>query len=420
MTYTIRIPNIKLKLRDKRRLKRLLLRVGLPSALVLIVLWSVGVTPFEALLAVLSWAGVMGFGVGSFLLLWSGSRLMDRKPQTLPVQSVREPKPVVEPKPSNLQTILDAHKIKGRVVGEEENDFLHRYLVHLDMGTDPNVLTKREGVLKFRLKDDRLSVFPDNDRGLMVIQSVKRSRPVIQFEDMLQYETDARIPFVLGLDQTTGQPVIPDMSEMPHVLVGGETGSGKSSAMIAIVEGIRHHRPEVGFRIVDPKKLDFARYEDDLPVVYDVDEAFIVLSNVVRLMDARYDTLHNERLTNVVDYNGTMPLLVVIIDEFCSLVKRKRGVVEPLSRILAEGRAAGIFCMLGTQRPDATVVEGLLKVNMPARLGLRVSDDTNGKIIMGETKTGIDKLLGNGDMLLSWRDQITRIQGAYCGSVTYR
>lgn len=237
----------------------------------------------------------------------------------------------------------------------------------------------------------------------------------------------AAVPLVLGHD-TTGSSVIVDLAKMPHLLVAGSTGSGKSVALNAMLMSLlcRRSPDELKLILIDPKRLEFAPYADIphllFPIVTDPRKASPVLAWVVRTMEERYQEMALRGVRNVDDYNkycaehagAPMATIIVVIDELADLMMTASREIETLiARIAQMARAAGIHLLVATQRPSVDVITGLIKVNFPSRISFRVTSKIDSRTILDSS--GAEKLLGRGDMLFldSARAQLVRVHGAY-------
>ncbi len=236
------------------------------------------------------------------------------------------------------------------------------------------------------------------------------------------------LPLVLGKD-TIGNDVIVDLVRMPHLLIAGSTGSGKSIALNTMLVSLLCKRTpdEMRLVLIDPKRLEFASYADIahllFPIVTDPQEASPVLGWVVQEMERRYEQMAACGVRNVSDYNrctkhashtDPLPYIVVVIDELADLMMTAGREVEDLiTRITQMARAAGIHMIVATQRPSVDVITGLIKVNFPSRISFRVTSKIDSRTILD--CSGADKLLGRGDMLFldAATSALRRVHGAY-------
>ncbi|MFC1854265.1 DNA translocase FtsK [Candidatus Dependentiae bacterium] len=225
----------------------------------------------------------------------------------------------------------------------------------------------------------------------------------------------AKLPLVLGADGV-GQPVIEDLSQMPHLLVAGSTGSGKSVCMHSIISSLLMSKnpDELKLVLIDPKRLEFAPYYDIpyllFPVITHVEKATSALKWLSFEMERRYEFMAKLGVRNISEYQEKlevlgcddefekMPFIVVVVDELADLMMiGGRDVEGYLVRIAQMARAAGIHMVVATQRPSVDVVTGLIKVNFPSRIAFRVSSKVDSRTILDAS--GAEKLIGRGDML---------------------
>ena len=232
----------------------------------------------------------------------------------------------------------------------------------------------------------------------------------------------------LGKD-VAGAPVFSNIESLPHLLVAGATGTGKSVCINAcMLSMLFKARPEeLKFIMIDPKKVEFGRYKGIphllIPIVTENKQAAGALMWAVEEMNRRYELIGQMDVTNIDGYNKvvkgkpelgeTLPRIVIVIDEFSDLMQSVRDPVEGLVLSLAQkARAAGIHLIIGTQRPDASVITGTIKSNIPGRISCRVASHIDSKTVLDSS--GAEKLLGNGDMLYkSGAIKMSRVQGAY-------
>ncbi len=238
----------------------------------------------------------------------------------------------------------------------------------------------------------------------------------------------SRIAACLGAD-VAGRPIIFDIQAMPHMLIAGATGTGKSVCINSIIMSILYKADpsEVKLILIDPKKVEFAMYRDlphlYAPVVSDPKKAAGALNSAVNEMERRFELIEEVGVRNIAGYNKItegdperppLPQMVIIIDELADLMMTAPAEVETaICRLAQKARAAGIHLVVGTQRPSVDVITGLIKANIPSRIAFAVSSAVDSKIIL-ET-TGADKLIGRGDMLFSpiGANKPVRVQGAY-------
>jgi S-DNA-T family DNA segregation ATPase FtsK/SpoIIIE len=236
----------------------------------------------------------------------------------------------------------------------------------------------------------------------------------------------SRLNFVIGRD-IAGLPVIADLARMPHVLVAGQTGSGKSVMINAILTSLLYRNTPADLKLilVDPKQVELKPYDDIphllTPVITEPEKCISALKWAVAEMERRYKALADLGRRNIEEYNNiqkgeSMPYIVIVIDELADLMMMAARDVEALIvRIAQKARAVGIHLVLATQRPSVDVITGLIKANVPARIAFTTASQVDSRTIIDQI--GAEKLLGQGDMLLLTADmpKPKRVQGAFIG-----
>ncbi len=278
-------------------------------------------------------------------------------------------------------------------------------------------------------------VAPIPGKPVVGIEIPSPHRETVFFKDIVEetpfFSSDIKLPLVLGR-LASGEPAIAGLAAMPHLLVAGSTGTGKSVFINTLICSLlfRYSPQQLKLILVDPKMVELSMYEGIphllLPVVVDSRKAAISLRWAVEEMERRYTLMHqmgvrhvdgyNERLQETGETEETpfMPYLVIVIDEYADLMAVVPKDVElSIARLAQKARASGIHLVLATQRPSTDVVTGTIKANFPSRISFRVASSIDSKTILD--RTGADRLLGNGDMLFHSAGFTTlkRIQGAY-------
>ena len=264
--------------------------------------------------------------------------------------------------------------------------------------------------------------------GFEVANKIKES---VRFADIAQSrefsQNIGKLPMIVGQDPL-GNNIVVDLASMPHMLIAGSTGSGKSVALNAMLVSLlcKFNPDELKLIIIDPKRLEFAAYQDIahliFPIVIDPRKAFPVLKWVVATMEERYETMAGFGVRNITEYHMLkkgldaphMPYMVVIIDELADLMMTTGKEIEDvLARIAQMARAAGIHMIIATQRPSVDVITGTIKVNFTARISFKVTSKVDSRTILDVG--GAEKLLGRGDMLFIHGNDpnIRRVHGAY-------
>lgn len=270
---------------------------------------------------------------------------------------------------------------------------------------------------------------PIPGRSVVGFEVANKQRKDVPLSDIIRsadFQNSAMsLPLVLG-QNTVGAQVIVDLVKMPHLLIAGSTGSGKSIALNTMLMSLlcKCTPDELKLILIDPKRLEFASYADIahllFPIITDPKKAAPVLRWVVAQMEERYEKMAYKGVRNILDYNKDvvkeekLPFIVVIIDELADLMMTAgRDIEDLIARITQMARAAGIHMIVATQRPSVDVITGLIKVNFPSRISFRVTSKVDSRTILD--CNGADKLLGRGDMLFldSHNATLRRVHGAY-------
>jgi S-DNA-T family DNA segregation ATPase FtsK/SpoIIIE len=248
-------------------------------------------------------------------------------------------------------------------------------------------------------------------------------RSVMETREWQVFERQAQVPVPLGLG-SGGEPVFADLARMPHTLIAGATGSGKSVCMNTVITGLLMSRTPAQVRMVmvDPKRVELTPYAGIphlyTPVVVEADRAVATLKALIAEMMGRFRVLEQAGVKNIVGFNDKsptkMPYLVILVDELADLMLQAANEVERLLVRLAQlGRATGVHLVVATQRPSVDVVTGLIKANFPSRISFAVMSQIDSRTVLDAT--GGEKLLGRGDMLYLPIDKAKpqRVQGAF-------
>ena len=270
----------------------------------------------------------------------------------------------------------------------------------------------------------RIATIPGSNTVGIELPKVSRENVFLReiISDKNFKRKDIKLPIALG-KSISGEPITSDLSSMPHLLIAGTTGSGKSVCINTIILSLIYkHTPEVcKFILIDPKMLELSTYEGIphllCPVITEAKKAASVLGWVVKEMESRYRLMTREGVRNIDGYNQKhkvkMPYIVVIVDEMSDLMlvagKEIENYIQKLSQM---ARAAGIHIIMATQRPSVDVITGTIKANFPTRISFQVTSKIDSRTILGEQ--GAEQLLGKGDMLyMSSANRITRIHAPY-------
>ncbi|MBR4129996.1 MAG: DNA translocase FtsK 4TM domain-containing protein [Bacteroidaceae bacterium] len=289
-------------------------------------------------------------------------------------------------------------------------------------------------------------IAPIPGKGTIGIEVPNLKPQMVSMESILNsrkfQETDYELPMALG-KTITNEVYIADLTKMPHLLVAGATGQGKSVGLNVIITSLlyKKHPSELKLVMIDPKKVEFNLYapivnhflaqvegneDKEEPIITDVNKVIQTLKSLCIEMDNRYDLLKKAHARNVKEYNEKfrdrqlnpqnghrfMPYIVVVIDEYGDLIMTAGKEIElPIARIAQLARAVGIHMIIATQRPTANIITGTIKANFPARMAFKVTTGVDSKTILD--RTGANQLVGKGDMLLMTGSEPVRIQCAF-------
>ena len=281
-------------------------------------------------------------------------------------------------------------------------------------------------------------IAPMPGRGTIGIEVPNRNCEIVSMRSSIQSEVfqnfKAELPVVIGRTIQNENYVF-DLADMPHLLVAGATGQGKSVGLNAIIASLLYRKDpmQLKFVLIDPKMVEFSLYKrlerhflakmesEDEAIITDSKKAVCTLNALCIEMESRLRKCGEAGVRNIKEYNekvrqreidatDIMPYIVVVIDEFADLITVEKGVELPVMRLAAKARAIGIHLIVATQRPDVKVITGTIKANFPARIAFRVQQMTDSRTILDQP--GANLLIGRGDMLLSKGGQLTRIQCA--------
>ena len=333
--------------------------------------------------------------------------------------------------------------VEGTVVQIHPGPVVTTYEFKPDAGVKYSRITGLADDLCLAMKAESVLIDRIPGKSTVGIQIPNPHRETITLRELLESDTyirsNSRLTMALG-KTIHGEPFVSDMSTMPHLLIAGSTGAGKSVSVNGMITSIlfRCTADDVRFIMIDPKRLELGMYEDIphllTPVVVDPKQASNALRWGVREMEERYKTLAAHGVRNIDQYNRniraaiaegggkdedgvdlkTMPYIVVIIDELADLMMAAgREVEEAIARIAQMARAVGIHLILATQRPSVDVITGLIKANLPARIAFRVASKIDSRTILDGN--GAEQLLGKGDMLYlpPASSRFVRIHGPY-------
>ena len=352
-----------------------------------------------------------------------------------------------------LMAALKTFRVEGQLVGRTTGPTVTQFEVEPAAGVKVRQFASLSNDLALAMRANSIRIVaPIPGKGAVGIEVPNPTPEMVAFREIVEHpeynSARAALPVALGKD-LEGRPVIADLAKMPHLLIAGATGSGKSVCVNTIITSLiyRHTPATLRFLMVDPKMVELSVY-NTLPhlrhkVITDNRDAAAVLKWAVLEMQDRYALLAANGCRNVQDFNrrvqegarlqkprnpeiafevntyegGILPYIVVIIDEMADLMMTVQGEVEtPIAMLAQKARAIGIHLILATQRPSVNVITGLIKANFPSRIAFRVASQIDSRTILDGS--GAESLLGNGDMLFlpPGKSEPVRLQGAYLSS----
>ena len=364
-----------------------------------------------------------------------------------------------------LEGTLAEFKVEGDVAGRTTGPVVTRYGVRLRPGVKMNRLVTLADDLALKMSARSIRVARIAGKDMVGVEVPNPRSRVVVLRELLEdphWSSEERLlPVALGLD-LEGRPVIADLAKMPHLLIAGATGTGKSVCINAIITSLifqYQHKEDLRLLMIDPKMVELSMYKDlphlRHPVVTNNKEAARVLKWAVGEMERRYALLEANGARNLTDFNrkvvdgkqlrnptprrvtltdiaaeaadtpppsppveayteGKLPLIVIVVDELADLMMTVQSEIEtPLARLAQKARAVGVHLLLATQRPSVNVITGLIKANFPSRIAFRVASKVDGRTILDGN--GAEALLGKGDMLFlePGKSEPMRLQGAY-------
>lgn len=328
-----------------------------------------------------------------------------------------------------LEDVLSSFGISAKVVNATQGPTVTRYEIEPAQGVKVSRIVNLTDDIALNLAAQHIRMeAPIPGKSAIGIEVPNTKTEAVHLRDVLDCsdfkEARGGIPVGLGKD-IAGKPVITDLAKMPHLLVAGTTGSGKSVCVNTLISSILFSRKpeEVKLLLIDPKMVELSVYNGIphlmAPVVTDMKKAAAVLRWAVREMEARYKAFAASGKRDIKSYNeahpkSAMPLIVLIIDELADLMMAAPDdIEESISRLAQMARAAGIHMVLATQRPSVNVITGSIKANVPSRISFAVGSQIDSRTILD--MAGAEKLLGKGDMLFSpiGANKPIRVQGAF-------
>lgn len=340
----------------------------------------------------------------------------------LPPISLLSPYKKVRPQDSDTQRnaeiieqTLASFSIDAEVAEAYIGPSVVRYALSIPLGTKVSKISGLSPTLALGLGVDSSAVRVDTIPGTtyLGIEVPRQNRDFVQIRELIEAQLEAEkksnLPVTIGKD-IDGKAIIGDIQKMPHLLIAGATGSGKSILTNSFITTLLMNRTpdELRLILVDPKQVELMDYNGIphllTPVITDMDKVVNALKWAVNEMEHRYGVLANKQVRNIEEYNkklgfAAMPYIVVVIDEMADMMMTANKVEaeNAIVRLTQKARAVGIHLILATQRPSVNVITGLIKANVPARIGMSVASNTDSRVILDAS--GAESLMGKGDLL---------------------
>lgn len=328
---------------------------------------------------------------------------------------------------NHLENVLKQFGIDAKVVNYEYGPTITRYEITIPAGVKVSKVTSLSDDIAMNLAAESIRIeAPIPGKNTIGIETPNKIKEPVHFSNIIQNKEleKGELNVILGKG-IVGRDKIIDITKMPHLLIAGQTGSGKSVAVNTLIATLisKKSEKEVKFIMVDPKMVELMPYNDIphllVPVIIDPQQAAIALKWAVNEMENRYKQLMENGVRNIKSYNSLkyvekMPYIVIIIDELADLMMVASGSVEEsIARIAQKARAVGIHLVVATQRPSTDVITGMIKANLPSRISFALRSQIDSRTILDSA--GAEKLLGQGDMLLleNGSSKLERIQGAF-------
>ena len=347
-----------------------------------------------------------------------------------PFPDQREVKEDIEVSIKNLETTLSDFGVEAKIVSVQKGPVVTMYELQPQAGVKINKISALADDIALAMKSSQVRVVaPLPGRGTVGIEIPNMKKHLVYLREVLEEKAftkaSSKLTLAIGKD-VSGNPVVADLNDMPHILIAGATGAGKTVCVNSLICSMlfKAKPDEVKFIMVDPKMVELAAFAAIPhllhPIISEAKKAFAALNWAVEEMQRRYELLAGEGCRNIDMYNkeerngGKMPYIIIVIDELADLMVVARESIETAIQRLAQlSRAVGIHLILATQRPSVDVITGVIKANFPARISFKVSAKVDSRTVLD--MMGADKLIGKGDLLFlkPGAPKLIRAQGSF-------
>lgn len=347
-----------------------------------------------------------------------------------PFPDQREVKEDIEVNINNLETTLSDFGVEAKVVSVQKGPVVTMYELQPQPGVKINKISVLADDIALAMKSSQVRIVaPLPGRGTVGIEIPNSKKHLVYLREVLEEKSFikavSKLTLAIGKD-VSGNPVVADLNDMPHLLIAGATGAGKTVCVNSLISSIlfKAKPDEVKFIMVDPKMVELASFSAIPhlihPIISEAKKAFAALNWAVEEMERRYQLLAGEGCRNIDIYNsqeregGKLPYIIIVIDELADLMVVARESIETAIQRLAQlSRAVGIHLILATQRPSVDVITGVIKANFPARISFKVSSKVDSRTVLD--MMGADKLIGKGDLLFlkPGAVKLIRAQGSF-------
>ena len=347
-----------------------------------------------------------------------------------PFPDQREVKEDIEVNIKNLENTLSDFGVEAKVVSVQKGPVVTMYELQPQAGVKINKISALADDIALAMKSSQVRVVaPLPGRGTVGVEIPNMKKHLVYLREVLEEKSftkaSSKLTLAIGKD-VSGNPVVADLNDMPHLLIAGATGAGKTVCVNSLISSMlfKAKPDEIKFIMVDPKMVELAAFTAIPhllhPIISEAKKAFAALNWAVEEMGRRYQLLAGEGCRNIDIYNkekrdgGKLPYIIIVVDELADLMIVARESIETAIQRLAQlSRAVGIHLILATQRPSVDVITGVIKANFPARISFKVSAKVDSRTVLD--MMGADKLIGKGDLLFlkPGAVKLIRAQGAF-------